>query len=116
MLDKKKLAREIIDAWNRHDLESFVSYHSEDLAWSSPAIQRLTGKEVKTLTGMAPIKELWGKALEKYPQIKSIIIDIFEGVDSVAVYYASAIKDRPVVDVMYFNEAGKVWKLDVFYG
>ena len=115
MFDKKKLAQEIIDTWNSHDLDKFADYHCDGLEYTSPIIPKLTGKDIFILNDKAYIKSLWGKVLERIPDIKSEIIQICEGVDSVAVYYISSAKEKPIIDVMYFNEDGKVSKLHVFY-
>lgn len=115
-MDRRMLARQVIETWNSHDLDRFMSLHSEGFRYSSPVIRKLTGKDIDTLTDKAQIRKLWQSVLERIPDIRSEILDMLEGTDSVAVYYRSSAKERNMVDVMTFDESGLVSRLEVFYG
>jgi hypothetical protein len=116
MTDLKTRALAAIAAWNAHDLARFVSLHAGDLTYSSPYAQRMAPESGGVLRGMTTIRPLWEAALAKHPNIHSDVIAVMEGVASVAVHYRTTAKDGPVVDVMHFNDAGLIERLDVYYG
>jgi hypothetical protein len=115
MANKKERALEIIEIWNAHALNKFMDCHTNPFEYSSPIIKRLTGQESGERLTTDEIKKMWGDILKKYPDIKSEIIEILEGVDSVAVYYRSTAKPSTIIDVLQLNEDGKVARLNVLY-
>lgn len=116
MYTLKDRAEEVIATWNSHDLDRFLGLHAQDLVYTSPFARRMVPHSQGTLTGLEAIRPLWRKALELHPAIHSTIISIFEGIDSVAVYYTTTARTTPVLDVMQFDAEGKVCRLDVFHG
>lgn len=73
-----------------------------------------TGGAVDSLKGKEKVKEYWQKALDKIPDLHFEYIDITEGVGSVVIYYKS-IMNKKAMEVMFFNEEGKVNKMYVHY-
>lgn len=108
-------AREVIDVWNRHDLDEFMSLHAADLVYSSPFARKMAPSSGGRMVGLEAVRPLWKKALEAYPDIHSTILEIYEGIDSVAVHYRTTARSSPVVDVMHFDADGKVCRLEVFH-
>ena len=115
MTTLKDRARDVIAVWNSHDLDKFISLHSDDLVYTSPFVKKAFPSSDGCIIGITAIRPLWKKALDAYPDIHSTIIDICEGVNSAAVYYTTTAKSSPVVDVMHFDAQGKVCRLDVYY-
>jgi len=60
------------------------------------------------------VGEYWRKALEKLPDLHFELLDITEGVNSVALYYKSVMNKRSI-EVMFFNEEGKVNRMFAHY-
>lgn len=66
------------------------------------------------LKGKEAVDDYWRKALEKLPDLQFSLFDWTQGVDSVVLYYQS-VMGMVAVEVMFFNEAGKVCKMVAHY-
>ena len=85
-MDIEKFAHEWIEVWNSHDLEKILAHYSEDIEITTPMIKLAGGIDSGTLKGKKMVASYWKKALEKVPDLHFELIDITEGVDSVALY------------------------------
>ncbi len=56
----------------------------------------------------------WQKALQKIPDLHFELIDVMEGINSVALYYKS-VMNKKAVEVMFFNDEGKVNRMYALY-
>lgn len=113
-MDHQKFAEEWISVWNSHDLEAILSHYSDDIEISTPMIQMATGGKENILQGKDAVRDYWKKALEKYPELHFNLIKSTAGVDSVALFYKS-IMNKHAVEVMFFNEEGKINKMYAHY-
>lgn len=113
-MEIEKFAQEWIAAWNSHDLDRVLAHYSEDIEITTPMIRIAGGIDSGTLKGKDAVASYWQKALEKLPDLHFKLIDITEGVNSVALYYNS-IMNKKAIEVMFFNETGKVDKMFAFY-
>ena len=109
-----KFAQEWIESWNSHNLASILSHYSDDIEITTPMIKLATGVDNGTLKGKEKVAEYWGKALEKLPELYFELIDVTLGVNSIALYYKS-VMNKKAVEVMYFNDEGKVNKMVAHY-
>jgi hypothetical protein len=113
-MNHQTFAEEWIKAWNSHDLDDILSHYSEDIEISTPMIKMATGGKECSLKGKSAVREYWKKALEKYTDLHFELIHSTEGVDSVALFYKS-IMNKYAVEVMFFNEEGKINKMYAHY-
>lgn len=113
-MNKKEFAKIWIESWNSHDLENILSHYSDDVEISTPMIKMSLGVNNGTLVGKEKVAEYWSKALKKLPDLHFELIDITEGVDSVALYYKSVL-NKMAIEVMYFNKEGKVNRIIAHY-
>ena len=113
-MDHKKFAIDWIASWNSHDLDDIMHHYSEDIEITTPMIRLATGGTESSLKGKAPVREYWQKALNKIPDLHFELIEVTAGVDSVALYYKS-IMNKMAIEVMFFNEQGKVVKMFAHY-
>ena len=60
------------------------------------------GGDTGTLKGRQAIGAYWQTALEKVPDLHFELLDVTEGVDSIAVYYKSVL-GKLAVEVMFFD-------------
>ena len=44
-----QIAKDWMDAWNRHDLDSILSHYAEDVEFTSPFVVRLMGEASGTI-------------------------------------------------------------------
>ncbi|WP_300689742.1 nuclear transport factor 2 family protein [Chryseobacterium sp.] len=113
-MNHQEFAKLWVDAWNSHDLEDILSHYSEDIEITTPMIVLATGGKESSLKGKKAVREYWRTALEKFPDLHFDLIRSTAGVDSVALFYKS-IMDKHAVEVMLFNEEGKISKMYAHY-
>lgn len=80
-----------------------MQHYSDDCELHSPYIQKLLGGEQRVLIGKNKIWDFWQLGPEKAPSRKLELIDIAEGVETLAIYYTS-IRGRHAIEIMFFNE------------
>ncbi len=112
--DAKAFAQKWINSWNSHDLTDILQHYSEDIEVTTPMIKMATGVESGTLKGKDKVAAYWGKALEKLTDLKFELIDVTQGVDSIALYYKS-VMNKMSVEVMFFDKNGLVNKMIAHY-
>lgn len=113
-MNHQEFAKEWIDAWNSHDLDHILSHYAEDIEISTPMIKMATQGKEDNLKGKTAVREYWNQALLKYPDLHFELIHSTAGVDSIALFYKS-IMDKHAVEVMFFNEEGKISKMYAHY-
>lgn len=113
-LDARAFAEEWVDAWNSHDLGRILAHYSDDFEITTPMIKVALGVASGTLEGKADVRKYWQAALERVPDLHFELKDVAVGVDSVAVYYESVF-GKMAIEVMFFDEAGKVRKAIAHY-
>ena len=109
-----EFAHQWIASWNSHDMDDILSHYSDDVEIFTPMIKLATGDNNISLKGKEQVSSYWKKALTRMPDLHFHLIDAAEGVNSVALYYNSVMNKR-TVEVMFFNEAGKVNKIIAHY-
>ncbi len=113
-MNHQMFAEEWIKDWNSHDLDTILSHYSDDIEIFTPMIKLATGGKENSLKGKSAVREYWKAALDKYPDLNFELIKFTEGVDSVALFYRS-IMNKHAVEVMFFNEVGKINKMYAHY-
>ncbi|MEO6759712.1 MAG: nuclear transport factor 2 family protein [Saprospiraceae bacterium] len=113
-MDYKKFADDWITSWNSHDLDTIMSHYAEDVEITTPMIRVATGGTESSLKGKAAVRAYWQKALDRIPDLHFELVQTTVGVDSVALYYHS-VMNKMSIEVMFFNEAGKVEKIVAHY-
>ena len=114
MSKARQFAKTWIEAWNSHDLDVILSHYSEDIEITTPMIKMALGEGDGNLKGKDAVADYWKRALDKMPDLHFELYDVTEGVNSVALYYKS-VMDKKAVEVMFFNEEGKVNKMLAHY-
>ena len=113
-INTNEFANEWIESWNSHDLDRILSHYSDDFEITTPMIKVALGIETGTLKGKEEIRKYWEAALKKVPDLHFVLKEITEGVGSVAIYYKSVL-GKMAIEVMFFNEEGKVNKVIAHY-
>jgi ketosteroid isomerase-like protein len=109
-----KFAKDWVEAWNTHDLDRVLRHYTDDFEMSSPYIVQFAGEPSGTLKGKERVQSYWQKALEKIPNLKFELDEVFVSANSVAIYYRAALGKR-AVEVFFFNPDGKVYKAAAHY-
>jgi len=110
----KNFAKSWITSWNSHNMEDILSHYSDDIEITTPMIKLAAGIESGSLKGKDQVAAYWTKALQKIPDLHFELIDVMEGINSVALYYKS-VMNKKAVEVMFFNDEGKVNRMYALY-
>jgi SnoaL-like domain len=113
-IDVLKFTTEWIRSWNSHDLDDILNHYSDDVEITSPMIRLAAGMNAESLKGKRFVAEYWEKALKKIPDLRFELIDTAVGINSVALYYRS-VMNKKTVEVMFFDQDGKVNKVFAHY-
>lgn len=113
-MEAQKFAQKWIESWNSHNLDDILSHYSENIEITTPMIKIAGGIDNGILKGKEVVADYWIKALNKIPDLHFELIDVTEGVDSIALYYKS-VMNKKAIEVMFFNEQGKVNKMIAHY-
>lgn len=113
-MNPNAFAQSWITSWNSHDLDAILNHYSEDIEITTPMIKLAAGIESGSLKGKQQVADYWRKALQKIPDLHFELIDVMEGINSVALYYTS-VMNKKAVEVMFFNEQGKVSRMYALY-
>jgi hypothetical protein len=107
-------SREWILDWNSHNIDAIMSHYSDDIEITTPFIKHFLGIESGSLKGKSAVRDYWTKALLKAPDLFFELIDVTEGVSSIALYYKS-IMNKKAIEIMFFDDNGKVSKMIANY-
>ena len=113
-MDAKKFANKWIESWNSHDLDDILAHYSDDVEITTPMIKLAAGIESGSLKGKENVKEYWKKALQKIPDLHFELYEVTSGINSVALFYKS-VMNKKAIEVMFFNDQGKVNKMYALY-
>jgi len=107
-------AKEWIEAWNSHNLDRILEHYTDDFEITSPMIKISLGTETGTLKGKQTARNYWEKSFEKVPDLHFELIDVTKSIDSIAIYYKSVF-NKKAIEVMFFDENGKINKIIAHY-
>lgn len=112
--DINKFANDWIESWNSHDLDRILSHYSDDFEITTPMIKVALGIETGTLKGKDKIRNYWSAAFKKVPDLFFELKEVTKNVESMAIYYKSVL-GKMAIEVMFFNEEGKINKVIAHY-
>lgn len=112
--DPRAFALEWIASWNSRNLDRILSHYSEDVEVTTPMIKVALGIDDGTVHGKTAARRYWSAALEKVPDLHFVLVECTRSVDSMAIYYKS-VMGKMAIEVMFFNDEGKVRKVIAHY-
>jgi len=110
----ERFAREWIEAWNSHDLESVLKHYSPDVELRSPFLLKILGGGRNVKQELAELREYFGRAIQIYPELRFVPRHVFAGTKSLVVEYES-VGGRLSAELLEFNDAGKVCRVLAHY-
>jgi len=113
-MDAQQFAQQWIKSWNTHDLDDILSHYSEDIEITTPMLKMAAGIDSGSIKGKENVRVYWGKALERIPDLHFELYEVTVGINSVALFYKS-VMDKKAIEVMFFDEHGKVNKMMALY-
>lgn len=111
----REYAQEWIAAWNSHDMERILSHYADDFEMASPLIVERMQVPSGKLKGKDHVRPYWQNGLEALPPLKFELLDVFSGVDSIAIYYRS-VGRKMACEVLFFNPQRQVVHAAANYG
>lgn len=114
VIEHQKFAKEWINAWNSHDLNRILSHYADDIEITTPMIKLSLNIAKGSLKGKESVGDYWQKALAKLPELSFELLEVTSSINSVALYYKS-VMNKKAIEVMFFNEAGKVNRMIAHY-
>jgi len=100
------IAHEWVEAFNRHDLEAILSHYAESVELTSLLATRVLGKPA--------LGAYFAKALAASPNLKFELLDVFTGVNSVAVYFRNSIRGLQI-EIMELDADGRITRVLVHH-
>lgn len=108
------IAKDWIDSWNSHDIDTIMSHYSDDIEFTSPFVIKLMGNEDGTIRDKELLRDYFLKGLSAYPELQFELIDVLPGVQSITLYYVS-VNNLRAAEVMHINSDGKISKVSAHY-
>ncbi len=112
--ERKRFGTDWIDAWNSHDLDRILCHYSDDVEVTTPMVKVALGTDEGTVRGKVQVRRYWEAALKKVPDLHFELVESTQGVDSIALYYKS-VMGKMAIEVMFFNDVGKVRRVVAHY-
>lgn len=84
-LDCEAFAQEWQDAWNSHDLTRILTHYSDNIVFRSAKAIALVGHG--ELRSKSELRDYWSKALEKQPDLRFEVVDVFSGHGMMVITY-----------------------------
>jgi ketosteroid isomerase-like protein len=113
-MDIHKFAKDWVESWNSHNLDTILSHYSDEIEITTPMIKLAGGIESGSLKGKENVRAYWKKALDKIPDLKFELYEVTSGINSVALFYKS-VMNKKAIEVMFFDENEKVNRMFAFY-
>lgn len=104
-----------VDAWNAQDLPKILSYYSQDFCIESPLASIIRPQSGGTIIGKEEVEKYWNIALEISPSLQFELLAVLVGGASLAVHLFNKSSNRKSIEIMSFDEEGKVCKAIVCY-
>ena len=112
--DTKAFAEEWIAAFNAHDLERILSHYEEDVTLVSPRVALIIGDESGVVRGKAALRDYFGRALARVPDLHFALDEIYTGVESMVLRYRTG-DGRKAAELMVFGAEGRVREVRAHY-
>jgi ketosteroid isomerase-like protein len=111
----QRLAEEWYAAWNDHDLDRILSHYSDEVVFVSPFAVEIAGRADGRLEGKQALRDYFGAALERFPDLHFEPIALMTGIDSVVLHYRS-VQNLLSAELMGVGGDGLVTEVSAHYG
>lgn len=112
--EAQNFASEWIAAWNSHDLERILRHYTDDVEVTSPLVETVMGPGQTTLRGKPRLREYWGTALERYPELHFTLFRAYAGARSLVLHYQS-IQGLVGAECMELDGHGRIRRVTAHY-
>ncbi|MBD3943809.1 nuclear transport factor 2 family protein [Microbacterium sp. NEAU-LLC] len=85
--EARRFAQGWVDAWNAHDIDGVLAHFADDADFSSPVAAQLLPETAGVLRGKAAIRAYWAVGIERIPDLRFEVVDVYTGVDLIVINY-----------------------------
>jgi hypothetical protein len=103
-MDMEGFAERWIADWNSHDIDRVLDHYTNDAEFRSPNAVKMVGQGI--LRGRAALKDYWGPALQKRPDLRFYLKQAFVGYRTISIHYSDEL-GREVVETLVLDDSGK---------
>ena len=96
-------------------MERILAHYADDFEMTSPYIVERMGIVSGTLKGKQAIRSYWTQALSVPPPLRFELLNVFAGVNSLAIHYRSATRGRLVIERVEFDPQRRVIRGEALY-
>jgi hypothetical protein len=116
MKKHQDFAHDWIAAWNAHDIDRIMSHYADDVEYQSPFVQRYNGEGdmFGILVDSISVRSYVQLALEAFPDLHFVLLNVFSGVASAVLHYQS-VNNMVAAEYFQFNAAGKIARVTAHY-
>ena len=114
-----RFVQEWLEGWNGHDLDRIMRHYAEDATFQSPSVLSMMPGTDGLLRGRAAIRELYGLALSRFPQLRFELDEVIERPYGVILIYhkRGVFAEEPGLTVELFElRDGLVQRNVVYWG
>ena len=111
----KLFAEKWISSWNSHDMNKILIHYSDDFTIESPLAEKLVPLTYGRVVGKEAVREYWTIGLSRNKNLQFQMLDVLVGLNGLTIYYVNVSTKLKAVEVMLFNEEGKIQKAFVHH-
>lgn len=104
-----------ISSWNSHDIDKILSHYSDDFTIESRIAERLVPSSNGRVIGKDRVREYWSIGLKMNYNLRFKLLDVLYGINGLTIYYENMANNMRAVEMMIFDEEGKVQKAYVHH-
>ena len=112
--EAQEYALEWIASWNSHDLDRILSHYADDVEVISPLVESILGPGRVTVRGKELLRQYWGTALAKYPDLHFRLYRAYAGSRSLVLHYQS-VQGLVGAECLEFDGTGLVCRVLAHY-
>jgi hypothetical protein len=112
--EAQEYGQQWVASWNSHDLDRILSHYAEDVEVVSPLVETLLGPGRVSVRGKAKVRDYWGAALSKYPDLHFRLYRAYAGPRSLVLHYQS-VQALVGAECLEFDAAGLVCRVLAHY-
>ena len=86
-LDAVAFSKQWVDAWNAHDVEAVLEHFHDDVVFTSPVAAKVVPETAGVVRGKSELRRYWGLALQRVPNLRFVVEDVYLGVDTIVIAY-----------------------------
>jgi SnoaL-like protein len=101
-LDAVTFSKQWERAWNAHDVELVLAHFHKDVVFTSPVAAKLLPATAGIVLGKAALRDYWTQALQRVPNLRFVVEDVYRGIDTIAIVYRNQ-EDAVVCEILRFS-------------